>query len=147
MGIPFMRISQMQFTSEIASPSATIPMGKLAYLSERARNNLYAFVIKKFREKEKLGFTKAQLARRIGYDSARVNKLLAAPGNWTLDTVSDLLVGIAAEELIPCSASILGRPHRNYSGQDWIEDDQDNNINTKAWTSSNKIDFEQVSTT
>lgn len=135
----------MQFTSEIASPSATIPLGKLAYLSERARNNIYAFVVKKFREKERLGFTKAQLARRIGYDSARVNKLLAAPGNWTLDTVSDLLVGIAAEELIPYSSSILWRPHRNYFGQDWL-DEQDNDIDTKAGT-SNKIEFEQVTIT
>ncbi len=135
MGVPFMPISQMQFTSEIASPSATIPLGTLAYLSERARNNLYAFVVKKFREKERLGFTKALLARRIGYDSARVNKLLGAPGNWTLDTVSDLLVGIAAEELIPCSAPILRSPQRNYSGQDWF-DEQDNNIDTKAGTSN-----------
>jgi hypothetical protein len=140
-----MPISQTQFASEIASQSATIPLGKLAYLSERARNNLYAFVVKKFREKERLGFTKAQLARRIGYDSARINKLLAAPGNWTLDTVSDLLVGIAAEELIPCSASILGRPNRNYFGQDLL-DGPDDNINAAAWT-SNKIDFKQVTIT
>lgn len=112
---------QTSFLSEVASEDAVIPAGKRAYLQERLRNNLFNFVIAKFLEREEAGFTKARLARRIGYDPARVSRLLGAPGNWTIDTVSDLLVGISAEELVPASQSLLDRPARNFTRPVWLE--------------------------
>lgn len=113
---------QTSFLSEIASENSRIPEGKLAFLQERLRNNLYDLVITKFLERETGGFTKAQLSRRIGYDPARISRLLGAPGNWTIATVSDLLVGIAAEELIPASESLIDRPVRNYTGRVRLEE-------------------------
>ena len=106
------------FLFEIADPDAPIPTGKLEYLQERLRNNIYNFIVSKFLERhEKYGLTQAALARRIACDPGRLNKLLGAPGNWTIGTISDLLVGISAEEFVPDSESLLGRRPRNYTGQ------------------------------
>jgi transcriptional regulator with XRE-family HTH domain len=46
-------------------------------------------------EKEKK-LNQAALADRLGVSRARVSKL-AAPGNWTLDTVADLLAAMEAK--------------------------------------------------
>jgi hypothetical protein len=107
-------ISQTQFLAEIADPLAPIPQGKLAYFETRVRHAFYDYVISKFREKEKEGLTKAALARRIGRDAALVNRYLATPNNWTIDTATILLLGIAAEELQPSSTPVAGRAPQNF---------------------------------
>lgn len=89
-----------------------IPLGKRAYFQQRTLNKFYDFVVSKFLEREAEGLTKAELARRIGKGPDQVSRWLGAPGNWTLETVSDLLLGIAAEELVPHSMSVLGREKR-----------------------------------
>jgi hypothetical protein len=108
------------FLSEIAQ-GERIPANKLAFFQERLRNRLFDYVLKKFLEQD--GLTKAELARRIGQSPERITRLLGAPGNWTLDTVSDLLLGIAAEELEPQSISVLDRPRRNSIQPEWIRHD------------------------
>lgn len=86
----------------------------LGYLSERVRNSFYDYVLRRFHEAaDQEGLTKAKLARRLGLKPARVTRLLGSPGNWTLDTASELLVGICREELQPKSASYLDRSARN----------------------------------
>lgn len=111
---------QTSFLSEIASEDVRISTGTLAYLGQRLRNNLYDFVLTKFLERESEGFTRADLARRIDYDPGRISRILGAPGNWTIDTVSDLLVGIAAEELVLSSQSLLDQEPRNYRRPEWM---------------------------
>ena len=97
-----------------------IPPHVQAYFQERLKNRLHSFILRKFMEEERAGrLTKAALARRMAKRPEIVTRLLGAPGNWTLDTVSDLLLGIAAEELEPASTSLLNRPPRNYPGIDW----------------------------
>lgn len=109
------------FLSELVETDTPIPEEKLEYLGERLRNNLYNFIISKFLERQEThGLTQAKLARRIDYDPGRLSKLLGAPGNWTMKTISDLLAGISAEELEPKSRSLLGRPPRNYRGVSWL---------------------------
>jgi hypothetical protein len=90
-----------------------ISRGTMAYLCERVRNNFYHYVMSRFREAEAEGLTKAELARRIGKTPDRINHILGAPGNWTLDTATELLVGVCREELTPYSTSYSGRPKRN----------------------------------
>jgi hypothetical protein len=104
--------------SEIKSGDP-LPPHTLAYFQERLKNRIFNYVLGKFLEAEREGLTKAELARRIGKRPEIVTRLLGAPGNWTLDTVSDLLLGIAAEELEPETRSLLNRPRRNYEGIDW----------------------------
>lgn len=87
-----------------------IPLGTIAYVGQRAKNSYYSYVIDKFRD---ANITKADLARRIGKEPARVNRLLANPGNWTIETIAELLAGICAEEVVPDSLPFAGRPPRN----------------------------------
>ena len=109
------------FWSEIEDLNAPIPEGKLEYLRERLRNDLYHFVIAKFLEQEEArGLNKADLARRLACDPARLNRLLGAPGNWTLKTVSDLLVGISGEALVPLSTKVPGAAVQNMSSSDLL---------------------------
>lgn len=87
-----------------------------AYFQARLRNRLFNLVLSKFRERADAGeLTKAQLARRMGRKPEVVNRLLGAPGNWTIDTVSDLLLAIAGEELDATSSDPDRRPPRNAS--------------------------------
>jgi hypothetical protein len=106
--------------SEIASGDP-VPQEKLAYFQERTRNRLHGYILKKFLEKERNGsLSRADLARRIGRKPEVISRLLGAPGNWTIGTISDLLIGIAGEELEPDSTSLLNRPSRNYPGAEWV---------------------------
>lgn len=93
--------------------------GTRAYFHARLKNRLYDLVISKFQEKEITDkLTKAKLARRTGHSPAVITRLLGSPGNWRLETVSDLLIGIAGEELDATSSSPLEAPARNYSADD-----------------------------
>lgn len=119
-----MTTSRKNSVSSQIEGSAPIPSGTLAYLCERARNNYYDFVLSKFREAEKNGLTKSAIAKRIGKTPDRIGHLLGAPGNWTIDTVTELLVGIAREENLPNSASFAGRASRNHDQLAMIEIEQ-----------------------
>lgn len=118
-----MTTSQTSFLSEIEK-GEPIPLGKLAYLRERTRNILYDFIIRKFMEAQRNGLSQADLARRIGKRPEVINRLLGSPGNWRIDTISDLLVGIDAEELEPHSVSLLNRAPRNRVFPEWLLDVQ-----------------------
>ena len=94
----------------------------LGYLNERVRNSFYDYVLRRFHEAaQQKGLTKAKLARRLGLEPARVSRLLGSPGNWTLDTVSELLVGICREELRPQSEPYLERVVRNLQPKDLLQ--------------------------
>lgn len=104
--------SQTQFLSEIAAGhnGPPIPEAKRAYFQARLRNRLFNFILGKFGEQQKNGLTQAALARRIGKKPDVVNRWLGSPGNLTLDTLSDLLLGISAEEFNAASSKLLNRP-------------------------------------
>jgi len=111
---------QKSFLSEIADGDQ-IPLGKRSYFRERLRNRLYSFVLGKFAIAEQHnGLTKAELARRLDRRPEVITRLLGSPGNWTLDTVSDLLLGISAEELDLGSTSLTSQSPRNYRIPDWL---------------------------
>lgn len=98
-----------------------IPAGTMAYLRQRVRNNYFEFVLSKFREAEAGGLTKAKLARRIGKTQDRISHMLGAPGNWTIDTATELLIGICKEELKPDSEPYSGRATRNFCQYDVLD--------------------------
>src|SRR5882724_8863381 len=75
-----------------------IPPGTLAYFRERLRNRLHQLVLRHFLEQERThGLTRADMARRIGRKPEQVTRWLGAAGNWTVDTVSDLLLSMRLE--------------------------------------------------
>src|SRR5262245_50357405 len=87
-----------QFLSEILNGDP-IPKGKLAFFQERFRDHLYELVVSEFVRRETAGqLTKKQVADRIHKDPSQITRWLGAPGNWELETVSDLLLAIAQAE-------------------------------------------------
>lgn len=108
--------------SAVSSPvTEGLPSGVLAYISARNRGHFFDYVHTKLREAEGRGLTRKVLANRIGKSPTRLSHILGSPGNWTLDTVSILLLGIAAEEVVPNSRPVLGRPRRNFDSQAEVE--------------------------
>jgi hypothetical protein len=116
-----MHTSQTQFLSEVAEgpDGPPIPLSKLVYFQERFRGRVFDFLLRTFLREKENGLTQAKLARRIGKSPEVINRWLGSPTNLTLDSVSDLLIGIAGEELMPQSASVLGRVDSHHSGLDW----------------------------
>ena len=116
----------MPFFSELASghDGPPIPEAKRAYFQARLRNRLFNFIVEKFLREQQRGLTKAALARRIGKTPDVVNRWLGAPSNLTLDTVSDLLLGISAEELKPETSLLLNQRPPNFLHADWIKPDE-----------------------
>lgn len=98
-----------------------IPIGTRAYVGQRAKNAYYDYVMEKFRHS---GISQADLARRIGKGPGQVNRMLANPGNWTIETAAELLAGICAEELVPHSIPFANRAKRNISQVDHIHPDK-----------------------
>jgi hypothetical protein len=92
-----MTTQQTQFLSEVLE-GKRIPEEKLAYFRARLKNRLHAFVLTQFLQLEKTkDFSKADLARRLGKKPEQITRWLGGPGNWTLDTLSDLLLGMGFE--------------------------------------------------
>lgn len=76
----------------------TIPLAIMGYFRGRLQNRLYDLVVREFLKQEAEGrLTKAEVARRIGRRPEVISRWLGAPGNWTLDTVSDLMLAMGAE--------------------------------------------------
>jgi plasmid maintenance system antidote protein VapI len=100
--------------NELQNPESLSPATR-AYFRQRQRNRLHNLVLNKFIEASKKdGLTRAKLARRMGRAPAVVTRLLQSPGNWRLDTLSDMLLAIAGEEIEAVSISPLSRPKRSH---------------------------------
>ena len=121
-----MTMSRTSFLSEILGGDP-IPLGKRAYFGERLKNRLYDLIITEFMKR---GLSKADLARRTGRRPEQITRWLGSPGNWTLDTVSDLLLAMGAELQVGISP-LDGRPARNYVAPAWFYDEQEK-IRTSA---------------
>jgi hypothetical protein len=116
-GTTSMTFSQMPIFAEIAAGHSgpEIPSSTRAYFQQRLRNRIFNFLLEKFVAAQRDGLTKAALARRIGKSPEVINRWLGIPSNLTIDSVSDLLLGITAEELEPGASSPLKAIQHNYS--------------------------------
>ncbi len=108
-------------TSSLCKPSGAdpIPLGTLGYFRARNRHRLHSLVIKEFQNS---GLSQADLARRLGKGADLVCRWLGAPGNWTLDTVSDFLFAISGGEPDYRVVYPLDKPARNDVAPDWLDD-------------------------
>jgi hypothetical protein len=106
-----------RFLSEILGDER-ISLSKLTYFRKRFRDRLYELVVGEFLKRERQGLTKAEVARRIGRRPEQITRWLGSPGNWTLETVSDLLLAVAKSEPYVDLWSLENRASRNYLGQD-----------------------------
>jgi hypothetical protein len=78
-----------------ALKQAPMPHRAIVFFRERLKSIIHEQVFRAFRRLEDEGqITKRDIARRLDKDPATVTRLLGAPGNWTLETVSDLLLSM-----------------------------------------------------
>lgn len=69
----------------------------LGYFRARLKNRLHQLILGEYLKLEANGLTRAKLARRVCKRPEQITRLLGAPGNWELDTVSDLLLAMGYE--------------------------------------------------
>lgn len=92
-----MPTSQTSILSEIEK-GKPISLRTRAYYRRRLQNKIHRLVRQAFKQQEtETGLTQKTLAARIDSDKAQVNRWLGIPGNWTLNTISDLLLGMAVD--------------------------------------------------
>lgn len=109
------------FLSDVLG-SDRIPLGTLSYFRERFRDRLYDLVMEEFlKQQTESGLTRAEVARRISRRPEQVTRWFAAPGNWTLETVSDLLLAVAKSEPDVTLWPLEGRAVRNDRGQSILD--------------------------
>lgn len=81
----------------LSEPVADDPVSESVLEYFRTRNKLRAFECV-HDEFERSGLHQTILAARLRKAPDQVSRLLGAPGNWTLDTLSDLLFAISGAE-------------------------------------------------
>lgn len=88
---------QISFLAEILDWKP-IPEDKLVYFRERLRDRLHAAILSAFltRSKER-GFKQKDLAARIHRAEGQITRWLSTTNNLTLDSISDLMVGLGMD--------------------------------------------------
>lgn len=70
----------------------------IAYFQQRQRNRVFQEVLRHFANcAANEHITKKHLAEKLGKDPSQITRWFAGPTNWTLDTISDLLLAMDAE--------------------------------------------------
>jgi hypothetical protein len=108
-----MNTSQTLSTANTLSGN-TLSAGDVIYYRERQRNRVFETVWQEFVTQVDLsGLTKKVIADRLGKNPSQITRWFSGPGNWELDTISDLLLAMNCELVIGVS-SLLNRPTANY---------------------------------
>jgi hypothetical protein len=128
---------QTRLLNELAAghDGAPISESTLVFLRERFRTRFFDFLMTRFNSERACGLNKAKLARRIRKPPEVINRWLGAPSNLTLDSISDLMAGIGAEEPEMGGSKLLNRSPTNYfplSGFD-VSNTSDQEAELKSW--------------
>lgn len=76
----------------------TVPLGKLSYFRARLAGRIHQALLTLFAKLESdRRFTRRELAKRIHRKPEQITRWLSYPNNLTLDTASDLFVGLGFE--------------------------------------------------
>lgn len=84
-----------QLKSVVSLEDGPIPPGVLGYFDGASKDEAFDLILSLFQRlaKEK-GITRAFLARRTGKSPEQITRLLSAPGNWTLETYTQLALAM-----------------------------------------------------
>ncbi|WP_374646653.1 hypothetical protein [Tabrizicola sp.] len=95
-----------------SKPVGSEPVSKadLAFAAQRLRLELHNLVLEAF-ERERV--SQSELALRLRKQPSQISRLMAAPGNWTLDTAAHLLYGISGNVVEVTEHDISAAPVRN----------------------------------
>ena len=77
----------------------------------RFQNRIYRFLSQIFKEQQKKGLTKKELAERIDSRPEQINRWLSVPSNLTINTICDLLVGMGMDLDDPSATSLEDLAH------------------------------------
>jgi hypothetical protein len=117
-------VEQMHTTSSrkksfLSKPEGREPVdiGTLSYFRQRNKGLMYDVVINEF---EKSGISQTDLAARLKRGTDQVSRWLGSPGNWTLDSTSDLLFAISGAAPTYGVDYPLNMPIRNQQEPAWF---------------------------
>jgi len=85
----------------------------ISYYRQRARNRVWEVVV---RALEQSGKRKKDIAEFLGVPPSQISRWLSGPGNWEIDTATDLLLASGAEMDFQ-AARFADRPKPNYHHQ------------------------------
>lgn len=76
----------------------TISSKDIYFFRQRQKNKVFQSVLSYFAKQAEFdGLTKTELAERLHKNKSQITRWFSGPGNWTLDTISDLLLAMEAE--------------------------------------------------
>lgn len=91
-----------------------LPERDIHYYRQRLKNRFFEALTSFFaQEAESRHLTKRGLAEKLKRDPAQITRWLSEPSNLTLETISDLLLGLEAE-MDPQIVRFADRPKANY---------------------------------
>ncbi len=94
-------ISSARMSMTATNSDEPLSQRSIFYCRERLRNRIFDCVIRALAERVASGATtRASIAKRLGKDPAQVTRWLSGPSNWTIDTISDLMLALDAELLM-----------------------------------------------
>ena len=101
-----MTTSLKTWSSYGSDNDSTLNASDLSYFRAKTRKNVHNVVLQRFVELSDAGeMSRAKLADRLDVSRSQITRWLSSPGNWTLDTLSDLLLAmncktsVVAEEI------------------------------------------------
>ena len=89
----------------------------LAYVRGRNKNKAHSMLLEVFGQS---GLTKAELARALKKKPEQITRLLAGPGNLTLNTLSDLVFALNGEFLSIQGVDELSKARSNCTAPNWL---------------------------
>jgi transcriptional regulator with XRE-family HTH domain len=88
---------QKAFLSEILEWKP-VPEDTLVYFRERLRHRLHSVILEAFTKRaQERNLTQKDLAARIEKSRVQINRWLSTASNLTLDSISDLMVGLGMD--------------------------------------------------
>lgn len=139
-------------TSPATDPAdrTRVPDKTLWFYQGRVEETIYDLIVGEFYRQEDAGLiSKAVLAKRLGRRPEQISRWLAAPSNLTLDTISDLLVGLrvspiltieglpfvpSAQEAAPDSPHLIDDIAAVLAGSEHMSSDTQRRLNRTART-------------
>nr|WP_306267616.1 helix-turn-helix transcriptional regulator [Pararhizobium sp. IMCC3301] len=97
-----------------------VKLGLLGYARQNLRNRAFNLLHKEIRAAE---LSQVEICRRTGKDKSQLSRILGAPNNITLDTLSDLFLAITGKQLDIRLFSEDEDQKANFDTQAWLHDD------------------------
>jgi len=96
-----------------------IVLGQLGYARQKLRNRAHNLLHSEMNAND---LTQSEISILAGKDKSSLSRLLGAPNNFTLDTLSDLILAITGKEVALSLSEPNDAPKANFDTMAWLED-------------------------